>query len=252
MKRPFKSLEEQKQIFNDVGAEGNWNIICDVDEFFCDGDINRLRNAIHRHPMASEFIFTFLHYYRTFNHIRDFGQEWILSHQRCVRWRPLSRYHSHPVLSLADGTCSYFDPRMQPLRFMTNILIHHYGHAKPIADHDNKRKFYQSELKQYPAGPGQNASQAFDEKFREFATGTESLNTVLRYDGPQPSIMARHPLAMVNYEPYLEPAKAAQIRHWRQSDFYKLWPNLPTIPQWMLNWPWANARMQPFYNGIEV
>jgi hypothetical protein len=250
--RPFKSLEEQKQIFVDAGQDGEFLAIVDCDEFYLDGDVLKLKEYIKLHPLASEFMVTFLHFYRDFKHIRDFGQEWILSHQRCVRWRRGARYFTHPVLSLEDGSCTYFNPAIQQLRFVTPLFIYHYGHAKGIDFHKSKKDFYDSELKKYPAGEGKTAADAFDEKFREFVGYSEKLDTVLVYDGPQPSVLANHPIAKELCEFYQKPEIAAQIRNWKQSDYYKLHPNLPTIPQWQLNWRWAPARMQPTYNPVEV
>jgi len=50
LNRPFKSLEEQKQIFLEAATEGEWLFIVDADEFYMEGDIERVRQAIHKHP----------------------------------------------------------------------------------------------------------------------------------------------------------------------------------------------------------
>ena len=68
--RPFKSLEEQKQVFLDVAKDGEWLFIVDADEFYMEGDIERVRQAIYKHPLASEIIPTFLHFYRDFFHVK--------------------------------------------------------------------------------------------------------------------------------------------------------------------------------------
>lgn len=252
MNRHFKSLEEQKQIFIDASKDGDFLAIVDCDEFYLEGDVNKLKRYMRRHPLASELMVTFLHFYRDFYHIKDFGPEWVCSHQRVVRWRPGMRYHSHPVATLADGTCTYFSPNIQWLRYVTPIFIYHYGHAKGVAYHQMKRDFYESELKKYPASAGKTAADAFDEKLREFVGFSEKMDTILGFDGPHPAALHNHPIMQERCEFYQRPEIAAQIKHWKQSDFYKLHPNLPTIPQWQLSWKWANARMQPIYNPVEL
>lgn len=248
MRRPFKSLEEGKQIFLDLARDGEWLFIVDADEFYLDGDVSRIRKAIHQHPMASEFIPTFLHFYRDSQHIRDIAPEWTLNHQRIVRARQGARFHTHPVMTLADGTCTYFDPRMQMLRYMTPILIFHYGHAKGPEFHTMKRDFYRSELSKFPAGHGKSAADAFDEKFKEYVEFSENLQEIYYYDGPHPSCLENHPCLQKTDPFYLD----KQFKNWRQSPYFSKWPNVPTIPQWMLDWPWAKAKMQPFYNQIDV
>lgn len=251
MDRPFKSLEEQKQIFLDTSKDGDWIFIVDTDEFYMDGDVQRLREYIYKHPLASELIVTFLHFYRDFTHIRDFGPEWVLNHQRIVRWRPGMRYHTHPVATLPNGVCTYFHPQIQMSRFFTPILIYHYGHAKGIAFHEAKKKFYESELKKFPAGEGKTAADAFDEKFREFVECTESLDNVLGFDGNHPSALRNHPLRNEMAPFYQKPEISAQIKNWKQSPYYSQWPNMPTIPQWMWEKSPSFGKMQPVFNPVE-
>ena len=69
-KRFFKSLEEQKQTFLDYANDGEWLFIIDCDEFYLEGEINRVRKAIAQRPTASEIVPTFLHFYRDFFHIK--------------------------------------------------------------------------------------------------------------------------------------------------------------------------------------
>jgi len=246
--RPFKSLEEQKQVFLDSSRDGDWIFIVDCDEFYMDGDIEKLRQYIYKRPLASELMVTFLHFYRDFKHVRDFGPEWVCSHQRILRWRPGLRYHTHPVATQADGVCTYFHPQIQQFRYVTPIFIYHYGHAKGVKFHEMKREFYESELKRFPAGEGKSAADAFDEKLKEFVGFTEDLNTVLEFDGNHPSSLKEHPAYKDICDFYTKEDVAAKIKHWKKSPYYSLHPNLPTIPQWMLNWPWASARMAPVYN----
>jgi hypothetical protein len=247
LNRPFKSLEEQKQLFIEFGGEDEFLFIVDCDEFYMDGDINRIRTAIMENPTASEFIPTFLHFYRDCQHIRDFGPEWVLNHQRIIKWRPGLRYHTHPVATQANGVCTYFHPDMQWHRYFLPIFIYHYGHAKGQEFHKMKADFYRSELAKFPAGEGKTAADAFDEKFKEFVNYTENLNEVLHFDGPHPSSIVKHNAFKTVDGFYAN----KQIKHWKKSNYYSQWPNLPTIPQWM--WPGSREgnRMQPVFNGVE-
>lgn len=248
MRRHFKSLEEQKQIFLDTSRDGDWLFIVDADEFYMEGAIDRARKAILRHPMASELIPTFLHFYRDFGHIRDFGDEWVLNHQRIIRYRQGMRYHTHPVATLSDGTCTYFHPSLQDQRYFIPIFIYHYGHAKGPEYHAMKREFYMNELAKYPAGEGKHAGQAFDEKFTEFVNYTEKLEQVLAFDGPHPKVLLNHPARNKIENFYADKS----IKNWKQARYYKEWPNLPTIPQWMWNGSKHGNKMQPVFNLMEV
>lgn len=240
--RPFKSLEEQKQMFLDVANEGEWLFIVDCDEFYLDGDVNKIRRFIHKHPSATEFVPTFLHFYRDFFHVRDFEGEWNLWHQRVIAYRPGMRYHTHPVATYRDGTCSYFDKDHQFTRWqMPGLYIFHYGHAKGKEFHAMKRDFYRSELAKYPAGEGKSAADAFDQKFVEFAEYKEDLSKILFYGGSHPSVMLQHP-ASKHFDDFYKDKK---LKDFLESPAYAD-KHLPTIPQWML----FEKRMNPIYNIV--
>jgi hypothetical protein len=242
LKRPFKALEEQKQIFLDAAHEDEWLFIVDCDEFYMDGEVNKIRRFIQNNPTAMEFVPTFLHFYRDFWHVRDFEGEWNLWHQRIFRYQPGMRYHTHPVATLVNGKCSYFTPEFQRLRWqMPGTYIYHYGHAKGQEFHAMKRDFYRSELAKFPAGDGQTAADAFDTKFKEFVEYTERLDSILEFDLEHPSVMRLHP-AYKQREPFYADKR---FRNFRESRAYSEM-KLPTIPQWMM----YDKKMQPVYNVV--
>lgn len=240
--RPFKSLEEQKQMFLDVADDGEWLFIVDCDEFYLDGDVNKVRRFIHKHPSATEFIPTFLHFYRDFFHVRDFEGEWNLWHQRIIRYQKGIRYHTHPVATYLDGKCSYFDKDHQFTRWqMPGLYMFHYGHSKGAEFHRMKRDFYLSELAKFPAGAGKSAADAFNEKFVEFVEYKEDLSKILLYTGSHPSVLSQHPAAMHSDDFY----KDKKLKHFLEVQAYSE-KKLPTIPQWML----FERRMNPVYNIV--
>jgi len=255
LNRPFKSLEEQKQIFLEAATEGEWLFIVDADEFYMEGDIERVRQAIHKHPSASEIIPTFLHFYRDFSHVRAPHPEWQPQHQRIIKYVPGMRYHTHPVATLPNGKCTYFDPGMQTLRFtMPGLYIYHYGHAKGVEFHKMKAEFYRSELAKFE-GRGGNAGAEFDIKLDEFVNRKEDLNEILHYDGPHPAAIDGHPQRDANDEGYHLLASSAvkrgiPIKNWKEDKIYSK-PRLPNIAVWMEDF-WGTKRMEPFYNTVEV
>ncbi len=240
--RPFKCLEEQKQIFLDTSQPGDWLFIVDCDEFYRDGDITRIRKAIELHPTASEFIPTFLHFYRDFWHIRDFEGEWNLWHQRIIRYQSGMRYHTHPVATDSNGLCTYFAPEYQHKRYtIPGLYIYHYGHAKSSSFHKMKAEFYHLELAKFPAQPGKTAADAFDQKLSEFVNYNENLNSVLEFNIDHPIVMKSHP----TYE-YKEPFYVnKKFKIFKTSRAYSEL-RLPTIPQWMM----FSKKMFPVYNII--
>jgi len=247
--RHFRSLEEQKQIFLDVANEDEILCIVDADEFYVDGDVDRIRRAAHIRPSAIEFIPTFLHFYRDFYHIKDFHPEWVLNHQRIIRYVRGMRYHTHPVATLPDGSCSYFSPEIQIQRYMIPVFIYHYGHAKGEKFHKMKQEFYRKELEKFPATGGGNAAKAFDAKFEEYVNGTESLDTILEFDGPHPRVMENHPLFCVKDPLY----QNMGFKNWKTgSKYYSQHRSMPTIPQWMWSGGFGDVKMKPFYNWLDV
>lgn len=245
MRRHFKSLEEGKQIFLDSSRPGDWLFIIDCDEFYLDGAINRVRTAIETHPLASEFIPTFLHFYRDFWHIKAPHPEWNLWHQRILRYQPGLRYHTHPVATDIDGHCTYFSSHYQTSRFIIpNIYVYHYGHAKGKAFHAMKREFYQSELAKFALADGMNAAQKFDEKFIEYMEHKEHPNTILEFDGAHPEVIRAHPLYTEREPTY----QGRDFAKWQINYVYS-GADLPTIPLMMLG-PWKSVH--PFYNVLRV
>jgi len=252
--RHFKTLEEQKQIFLEMASDGEWLFIVDCDEFYMEGDIERVRRAIQSRPSASEFIPTFLHFYRDFFHLKAPHPEWQMQHQRIIRYREGMRYYTHPVATDAQGKCTYFTPEYQPDRFtLPGIYIYHYGHAKGEEFHRMKHEFYKSELEKFKLGDGTNASDKFDEKFVEFVERKEDLNTILRYNGPHPEALKSHPQRNQRDEDYHLLASslvrnATGIKNWKEDPIYAR-ELLPNIALWMLP-PWQ--KMQEFYNVVRV
>jgi hypothetical protein len=249
-RRFFKSLEEQKQTFLDHANEGEWLFIIDCDEFYMEGEVNRVRKAITQRPTASEIIPTFLHFYRDFFHIKAPHPEWQPQHQRIIRYRKGLRYHTHPVATDAQGKCTYFTGEYQPQRFtMPGLWIYHYGHAKGKEFHEMKKEFYQSELEKFKLSDGTNASDKFDEKFVEFMDHTEAPDTILRFDGKHPKALETHPQMNEFEEHYIGWAKReVDVKSWKENFVYAA-EALPTIALFMMG-PWK--RMQPLYNVIKV
>lgn len=245
LNRPFKCLEEQKQIFVETSSPGDWLFIVDCDEFYMEGDIDRVRKAIETRPLASEFIPTFLHFYRDFRHVKAPHPEWQPQHQRIIRYQSGMRYHTHPVATDVNGKCTYFAPEYQISRYtIPNLYIYHYGHAKGKEFHEMKREFYRSELEKFKAHDGRSAADAFDDKFLEFVNYGENLNTILNFNGEHPEAIKSHP-SFGQVEQFYE---GKEIRNWKDDFVYKQ-AKLPNIVVWMLG-RWK--RVEPFYNTCEV
>lgn len=240
--RPFKSLEQMKQVFLDAASENEYLFIVDADEFYMDGDVNKVRQAIYRHPRASEFIPTFLHFYRDFRHLKAPHPEWQPQHQRILRYRKGLRYHTHPVATLSNGMCSYFDPAIQTERYtLPGIYIYHYGHAKPFEEHKKKAEFYTKELAKFE-GRGGSAANEFNLKLDEFLNFKEDLNTILHYDGTHPLVIQSHPL-FGSHEVFYS---GKPLLNWKQDKIYSK-STLPNIVVWMEDF-WGTRRMNTFFN----
>jgi len=257
--RFFKSLEEQKQTFLDYANDGEWLFIVDCDEFYLEGEVARVRKAIEKHPLASEIVPTFLHFYRDFFHLKAPHPEWQPQHQRIIRYRAGLRYHTHPVATDGNGKCTYFTPEYQPHRYtVPNLYIYHYGHAKGRAFHEMKKAFYESELEKFKLADGTNASDKFDEKFVEFMEHTESLDTILHFNGSHPKAIDGHPLRFQcsdsrywtpnNSDSGVEFVRNEEIKCWKDNFVYSA-DKLPTIVLFMMG-PWK--RTNPYFNVIEV
>lgn len=241
--RFFKSLEEQKQTFLDLANEGEWLFIVDCDEFYLEGEVNRVREAIRNRPTATEIIPTFLHFYRDFYHVKAPEPEWQPQHQRIIRYQPGLRYHTHPVATDAQGRCTYFDGSYQAKRYtMPGLYIFHYGHAKGKEFHRMKQEFYKSELEKFNLADGTNASDKFDDKFVEFMEYTESLDTILEFDGDHPEAIQSHPLFSEREDFYSDKS----LTNWKDNFVYAA-DQLPTIALFMMG-PWQKTN--PFYNVL--
>jgi len=246
--RFFKSLEEQKQVFLELANEGEWLFIVDCDEFYMDGDIEKVRKAIKSRPSASEIIPTFLHFYRDFFHIKAPHPEWKPQHQRIIRYRDGLRYHAHPIATDANGQCTYFSGAYQHLRYtIPGVWIFHYGHAKGKEFHAMKKEFYDSELNKF------GVKAEIDEKFVEFIEGTERTETILKYSGPHPEVLAGHPQRN-EASPYYIVTSGGLTLHrenfmdWKSNFVYgeKELPNMAI--EMMGEW----KQTEPFYNVLRV
>jgi len=254
--RFFKSLEEQKQTFLDYANDGEWLFIIDCDEFYMEGEIDRVRKAIAKRPTASEIVPTFLHFYRDFYHIKAPHPEWQPQHQRIIRYRPGLRYHTHPVATDGQGQCTYFTGGYQPHRFtIPGLWIYHYGHAKGKEFHKMKKEFYQGELEKFKLSDGTNASDKFDEKFVEFMEGTEPHDTILEFNNSHPAALGDHPqigkidpLYDIDEEQKLNHEQVPKFVNWKDNFVYAA-DALPTIALFMMG-PWKKTKS--FYNVIKV
>ena len=251
--RFFKSLEEQKQTFLDLANEGEWLFIIDCDEFYMEGDIQRVRQAIRKRPTASEIIPTFLHFYRDFWHVKAPEPEWQPQHQRIIRYRPGLRYHTHPVATDSQGKCTYFDGSYQTSRYtMEDLYIYHYGHAKGKEFHQMKQEFYKSELEKFNLADGTNASDKFDDKLLEFVNCTENFDTILEFSGRHPEVMTDFP-EWNRIDPHYDITEDEKLSYggprfvdWKSHFVYSA-DKLPTIALLMMG-PWKQA--EPFYNTL--
>ncbi len=208
--RHWKNLEELKQTFLDVCSPGDWVLINDADEFYKPEDIRRLRIAIDRHPHACEFVPTFLHFYRDFNHIAVPGPEWQMQHQRIFKFSPGMKYNSHPVVTDGAGHCTYFSPHYQPRRFMFRepFFIYHYGYARSNMEEimQSKKEYYEKELVSHGG-----ANKKFDQKVQDWLDHKEPL---LVFTGEHPEIMKKHPMWL---EQVLDGSPS-----WTEDPFYKM------------------------------
>lgn len=220
-------------------------VVHNCDEFYKEGEIDRVREAIRRRPNASEFIPTFLHFYRDFWHLKAPHPEWQPQHQRIIRYQPGMRYHTHPVATDRTGKCTYFDDSYQLQRFtIPNLYIYHYGHAKGKEFHEMKKDFYKSELAKFGLQDGTSASDKFDDKFIEFMEYTEKLSSILEFDGEHPKAIRSHPSYSQREEFYMD----KNLVNWEEHFVYK--PDvLPTIALFMMG-KWKRAT--PIYNEIVV
>lgn len=237
---PWDSLEEMKQQFLNYAVKGEWNLINDADEIYQKSSIRLLRKCIDVHPIASEFIFNFLHFYGDWQHIAKPTNEWQFQHQRFYRVIPGMKYISHPVVTNPDGRCSFFDPLIQNRRFVTPFYIYHYGYARPNMDENLKQKqvYYNKELSKHGG-----ADKPFDEKVNVFLNRQENINDFCSYPLERhPDIMKGH--KMFKYEDHRW--KDKKLQDWKCVEPYNLNLNqIGNIHLWMSG---LNPRM-PFYSN---
>jgi hypothetical protein len=251
LKRPWKNLEEMKQMFVDMSMPGDWLIINDADEFYRPADIRRLRHAIDLNPHATEFVPNFLHFYRDFYHVAKPGPEWAPQHQRVVKYVRGMKYNSHPVVTDPAGHCTYFSPHYQPRRVMLNdFWIYHYGYARQNMDEimRQKQEYYDKELAAHGA-----ANKKFDQKVKDWFADKELL---LYFDGEQPEALRGHP--KFGKEPIgvrTWPAAFEQglIGNWREDPFYsKVLANEPWGNIWLCMTKQSQPHMSFYHNGVNV
>lgn len=236
--RPWKNLEEMKQMFLDMSTPGDWILINDADEFYMPEDIRRLRRAIDLNPHACEFVPNFLHFYGDCNHIAVPGPEWQPQHQRIFKYVRGMKYNSHPVVTDPVGRCTYFSPEYQPRRVMLeNFFIWHYGYARNNMDEVMRQKqaYYEKELATHGA-----ANKKFDQKVKDWFDNTEP---VLRYAGP-------HPLKNI-WGATIPQGKI--VGDWINNDFYKKVLNgEPYGNIWLCMTHQSTPYMSHYHNGMVV
>lgn len=211
LKRPFKNLEEQKQIFLDVAVPGSWLVVTDGDEFIRPQDIRRLRVAIDRYPHIQEFIPGFLHFYRDFGHIAVPGPSWSPQPQRIFKAIPGMKFNAHPIVSMPNGEDSYFSPYLQNRRaILPDFRVYHYGFARNNMQEvmDRKLAYYNEELVKH-AG----ANQDFINKYNAWQNYTEPL---LKFNDQHPEVMKSHP--MFSYRD--ERLASMSFPFWQEDEFY--------------------------------
>lgn len=238
IKRPWKNLEEMKQVFLDMSIPGDWILINDADEFYRPEDIRRLRRVIDLYPHTSEIVPNFLHFYGDCNHIAVPGPEWQPQHQRFFRYVRGMKYNSHPVVTDPDGHCTYFSPHYQPRRVMLNdFYVWHYGYARSNMNEIMKQKqeYYRGELAKHGG-----ADKKFDKKVEDWFADVEP---VLEYDG-------EHPLKNIRGD---LPVRGNLVGNWRENGFYsQVINNEPYGNIWLCMTGQASPNMPHYHNGVNI
>ncbi len=231
----WKDLEEQKQVFLDRASKlqnehPDWSIwlyIADSDEVMHPDDIKRLRKAIEMKPYASEFVPTFLHFWRDFKHVRCPEEKWNILHQRFFKYQSGMVYKTHPMATDASGRDTCLDGGYQSFRFqIPDLYVYHYGNIKSVTFQKEKAEFYKSELKKY------GADEESKDKYLEFRDHTENDDDILEFDGEHPVVIRDHPLFQ-NEDEILK--KKIHI-NWTDNLFYTGVP-LPLIFTWYYRRP---------------
>lgn len=209
--RPWHSLEEMKNKFLEFLSNDDILCIIDADEFYHEKDFSRIRNAFDRYPALGEIIVTFRHLYGDFNHIALPGPAWSCQHQRIVRFQKGMHYRSHPILTDADGMCTYFSPIYQNIRCVPTVPIYldHFGYARVDMDKrmTEKREYYAKELSKH-----NNANIEFDEKTEAWFKKSEK--TLLFDKRLLPAVTMAHPTYQLNL------TDLNVVGDWKQDKFY--------------------------------
>lgn len=248
IRKPWKNLEELKQTFISLTNEGDWLIINDADEIYKPEDIRRVRQAIELQPHACEFIPTFLHFYRDFQHVYAPAAEWQPQHQRIFKRINGMKYNSHPIITLPDGHCSYFSMHMQHRRFLlNNFFIYHYGYARSNMDQImlEKQEYYKKEL----AGHNR-ADIKFDAKLKTWINRSEPKNEILSFPlDLHPEVMRQH--SKFNY---VDPEWQSQnFASWESNALYtKVLSNQPYGNIWLCMNGLAQPNLPFFHNQITI
>lgn len=218
----WASLEEQKQVFLDRAAalqeempeKQIWIAITDADEMYHPEDIQRYRKGIELKPFATEFVPTFLHFWRDFHHVVTPSKDWNITHQRFFRYQFGMRYNAHPIASDAQGQDTCLGSAYQPFRFqIPGLHIYHYGAAKPLDFQKEKLDFYKKELAQH----GKEAVEDAKRKYKALTADVVNSNDVLEFTGKHPPIMDSH-LFMLFKDKVLADTDA---KPWRENRFYQ-------------------------------
>ncbi len=248
IKRPWNSLEEQKQTFLDLVYPGDWILINDADEFYCPADIQRLRVAIDRLPHVQEFIPLFLHYYRDWNHIAAPAQEWQSLHQRCFKYVRGMKYHNHPTVSDAANRDMYFSPEYWNRRyFLSNWYIYHFGYARNNMDERMKLKqaYYEKELSVHG-----EANKKFDEKANIWNNKLEKSSDFLKSDKNLiPVILRKHPM----FDYVDEHMNSLNCLDWSTNELYgKAIKGEPFGTMWLNQKGLAIPQIPMFHNEAKI
>jgi hypothetical protein len=245
--RPWQHLEELKATFFQYMQDGDWMLITDADEFIFPEVVDDLRRAISIEPWATEFVpSAFFHFWRDAFHIRKPSGDWGQQHQRFIKFQQGLHYANHPVARDASGQCTYFSPQYLARRFvLPSFRVFHYSYCRlDASDIQKKKDFYLKELGQQKHGD--IGAYARGGQTDEFASKSEDLNTVVRFDGLHPPIMATHPIVMRGQDEFLK-TKEPLVSHMEVAPY-----NLKDIP---LIWVWAHegkAGYTKLFNTVEV
>jgi hypothetical protein len=239
IKKPWKNLEELKQMFLSMSCPGDWIIINDADEFFKPEDIRRVRQAISLNPYAVEFVPNFLHFYGDMRHVAVPGPEWQPQHQRIFKYTQGMIYNSHPVVTDSENQCTYFSAHYQMRRVMLDrFFIYHYGYARQEMDARmvEKQEYYEKEL---AAHGGANVQ--FDEKVKAW---TENTEPVLEFDG-------EHPVGIAPSDWRLTDTKGTLVGNWRDDAFYsKVLAGEEYGNIWLCMTKQSQPHMNHYHNGM--